>query len=231
MEEKNLNITEKIWGVIVNPVQTFKAIGEDPRILMPALVVIAINVLLAWLIIPETMTYTESIIKSSGQTMSREALNAAMMWTKISVIVAAALMPPLVWLVQAVLLSLVKQLTVGEATFRQLYAVSFFAWIPPFLGGAIKSLLIKIIGFDSAMAIQTSLALFLSSSVKSGFWFILLSKADLFTLWGLVLLSWGGATVMKKDFWKTGIYIFAAWLIYVVLVAYFSAKYGNVPGM
>lgn len=231
MEENKLTMGERFWGIFVNPVPTFKAIGEDPRILVPALVVIAINVLLGWLVIPETIAYTESILESSGQAMTREALDMAITGTKISLIVGSALLPPLIWLVQAVLLAVVKQFTVGEATFKQFYAVAFFAWLPPFLGGLIKSILIKFIGFDGAMAVQTSLALFLPSSIDSGFWFVFLSRMDLFGLWGLVLLSLGGAAVMKRDPWKTGIYVFSAWLIYVIVVAYLSARFATVPGM
>ncbi len=231
MEENKLTMGERFWGIFVNPVPTFKAIGEDPRILVPALVVIAINVLLGWLVIPETIAYTESILESSGQAMTREALDMAITGTKISLIVGSALLPPLIWLVQAVLLAVVKQFTVGEATFKQFYAVAFFAWLPPFLGGLIKSILIKFIGFDGAMAVQTSLALFLPSSIDSGFWFVFLSRMDLFGLWGLVLLSLGGAAVMKRDPWKTGIYVFSAWLIYVIVVAYLSARFATVPEM
>ena len=231
MEDKQLTIWERFWGVIVKPVPTFQAIGENPRILVPALVIIAINVLLAVLIIPESIAFTESIWESTGQTMSPAEYNAAITWTKAGIIMAAALIPPLVWLVQTVLLALVKQFTVGEATFKQLYAVSLFAWLPPFLGTAIGSLLVKLVGYDSAMVVKTSLALFLPSSIESGFWYVMLSKMDFFVIWGLVLLSLGGATVMKQDPRKVGIYVFAAWLIYVVALAYFSAKFAGVPGM
>jgi hypothetical protein len=64
MEENKLTLGERFWGIFANPVPTFKAIGEDPRILVPALVVIAINVLIGWLVIPETIAYTESILES-----------------------------------------------------------------------------------------------------------------------------------------------------------------------
>lgn len=231
MEDKQLNIWKRFWGVIVKPVPTFQAIGKNPRILVPALVIIAINVLLALLIIPESIAFTESIWESTGQTMPPEAYNTAITASKVSIILAAALLPPLIWLVQAILLSVVKQFTVGEASFKELYAVSLFAWLPPFLGGAIDSLLIKVVGFDSALAVQTSLALFLPSSIESGFWFVMLSKMDFFVIWGLVLLSLGGATVMKRDPRKVGIYVFAAWLIYVIGLAYISAQFAGITGM
>jgi len=231
VEDQNLNAGRKLWGVIVNPAPTFRLIGEDTRILAPALLVIAVNVLLAWLIIPETIAYTKSALESTGETIPTEMLNATLTWTKVSVIAGSALMPPLIWLVQAVLLWLVKQFTVGEATFKQLYAVSFFAWIPPFLGGVIKSVLVKIGGFDLMMSVKTSLALFLPPSIESGFWFVLLTMMDFFTLWGLVLLSLGGAVVMKKEFRNTAPYVFGIWLAYIVVVAYFSSKFGNLAGM
>ncbi len=231
MDDQNLSMERKLWGVIVNPGPTFKLIGEDPRILAPALLVIALNVLLAWLILPETIAYTKSIMESTGQNLTAELLNTTLTWTKISVIAGSALLPPLIWLVQAILLWLVKQFTVGEATFNQLYAVSLFAWLPPFLGGAIKSVLVKMFGFDIIMNIKTSLAIFLPPSIESGFWFIMLTMMDFFTIWGLILLSLGGAVVMKKEFRNTAPVIFGLWLIYIVAVAYLSSRFGNIPGM
>ncbi|NLW43907.1 MAG: hypothetical protein GXY92_01840 [Syntrophomonadaceae bacterium] len=231
MDDQKLNAGRKLWGVIVSPAPTFRLIGEDPRILAPALLVIAVDVLLAWLIIPETLAYTKSVLESTGETLTADMLNATLTWTKVSVIAGAAFLPPLIWLVQAVLLWLVKQFTVGEATFKQLYAVSFFAWIPPFLGSAIKSVLVKIGGIDLMMSIKTSLALFLPPSIESGFWFLMLSKMDFFTIWGLVLLALGGAVVMKKEFKNTAPYIFGIWLVYIVIVAYLSSKFGNLAGM
>ncbi len=228
---ETLLLWEKLWGVIVSPKSAFKAIGEDPRILVPALLVFAVNVLLAWLIIPETLAFTESALESTGQTMSPEALRSAMKWTKVSILVTAGLLPPIIWLIQAGVLALFNQLSVGEARFKQLFAVSFFAWLPPFLGGAIKSVLIKIVGIKTAMAIHTSLALFLPTSTDSGFWFVLLSKMDFFAIWGLALLSVGGAMVMNKEPRKTAVYVFGVWIVYLVIVAYFGVKYGNVPGM
>lgn len=231
MDEQNLSTVRKLWGVFVNPGPTFKLIGEDPRITAPALLVIALNVALAVLILPETIAYTKSMLESTGQSLSAELLNTTLTWTKISVIVGAALAPPLVWLVQAILLWLVKQFTVGEATFKQLYAVAFFAWLPPFLGGTIKSVLVKISGFDIIMSIKTSLAIFLPPSIESGFWYLMLTMMDFFTIWGLILLSLGGAVVMNKEFKKTAPVIFGIWLIYIVVVAYFSSKFGNITGM
>ena len=81
------------------------------------------------------------------------------------------------------------------------------------------------------MSVKTSLALFLPPSIESGFWFVLLTMMDFFTLWGLVLLSLGGAVVMKKEFRNTAPYVFGIWLAYIVVVAYFSSKFGNLAGM
>jgi len=231
VEETKLTSREKLWGVIVNPVPTFKSIGQDPEILTPALIILALNVLLAWLIMPETVAYTESVIKGSNQAMNTQTLKTTITWTKVTVMAAAAVMPPLIWLVQAGLLAVLNQLMVGEARFKQLYAVSFFAWLPPFLGGTLKSLLVKVMGMKGAIAIRTGMALFLPSSVDSGFWYVLLSKMDFFVIWGLVLLSLGGAAVMNKDGKKTGVFVFAVWLVFIAMVAFLASKFGKTPGI
>ena len=230
MEESSMSMPRRFWGIIVEPVKTFQAIREDPRVLMPIVVVLAINLLLTIYFLPQIKEITEEALKQMPN-MTPEQIKAALKWTGISAVIGSVAAPPLVWLIQAALLALFNQISLGAAKFKQLFAVAFFAWIPAFLGGLIKSVLMAMMGVKQAMAISTSLALILPRSTNSGFWFVLLSKIDFFSIWSLILLVLGGSIAMQKDGKKLALYIFGLWLVYIVLTALLAAKSGAAAGI
>lgn len=230
MEESSLSLPQRLWGVLAEPVKTFQQICKDPRSLIPILIVIGINLLLTIWFLPQIKEVAAEAMKQTPN-MTPEQIKEALRWTGISAMIGAVVAPPLIWLVQAALLSLFNQISLGEANFKQLYAVAFFAWIPAFIGGLIKSSLMAIMGVKKAMAISTSLALFLPRSMDSGFLYMFLTKMDFFNIWSLILLALGGSIAMQKDSKKVAFYIFGIWLVYIALTAYFTAKSGNVPGI
>lgn len=230
MEESSMSMPRRFWGVVVEPVKTFKEIREDPRAVMPIIVVLAINLLLAIWLLPQIKELTEETLKQTPN-MTSEQIKAVLKWTGISTIIGAIVGPPLIWLVQAALLALFNQFSLGAAKFKQLFAVAFYAWIPAFLGGLIKSILMAVMGGKQAMAFSTSLALLLPRNTDSGFWFMLLSKFDVFGIWSLILLVLGGSIAMQKDGKKLAFYIFGLWLVYIVLTAFLAAKSGAAAGI
>jgi len=76
------------------------------------------------------------------------------------------------------------------------------------------------------MAISTSLTLLLPRGTNSGFWYILFSKIDFFSIWSLILLVLGGSIAMQKDGKKLAYYVFGLWLVYIILTALLGAKSG-----
>jgi len=230
MEENVMSMPKRLWGVIVEPVKTFQAICEDPRALVPILAILGINLLLTVLFLPQIKEISAEAM-AQAQTMTPEQIKAALKWVGISAVIASAAVPPLIWLVQAALLALFNQFTLGVGNFKQLYVVSFFAWMPAFLGGLVKTGLMAVMGVKQAMAVSTSLALVLPKGTNSGFLFMLLSKIEVFNIWSLILLVLGGSVAMKKDSKQVALYIFGIWLVYILLTAFLAAKTGKAPGM
>jgi len=221
-----MSLTQRLWGIIMEPVKTFQDVCKDPRILIPAAAVLAINLVLTIWFLPQIKEITEEALKQA-QTMTAEQIQATLKWTGIAAVIGSVAIPPLTWLVQAALLALFNQFSLGAAKFKQLFAVAFFAYIPAFLGGVIKSAFMAVMGVKEAMAFSTSLALLLPRSVDSGFWYVLLSKADFFNIWGLILLVLGGSIAMQqKDSKKLALYIFGIWLVFIVVTALLGAKSG-----
>lgn len=221
-----MSLTQRLWGIIMEPVKTFLDVCKDPRILIPAAAVLAINLVLTIWFLPQIKEITEETLKQA-QTMTADQIQAALKWTGILAVIGSAVVPPLTWLIQAALLALFNQFSLGAAKFKQLFAVAFYAWIPAFLGGLIKSAFMAVMGVKKAMAFSTSLALILPRSVDSGFWYIFLSKIDFFSIWSLILLVLGGSVAMQKDGKKLALYIFGIWLIFIVVTALLGAKSGT----
>lgn len=233
MEDRPMSMGSKLIGVITEPVKTFQAICESPNILLPAALVLVINLALSIATLPQVKAYTRDLLLNppNGQPIQPDALSTALTAATVSVILASVLMPPIIWLIQALLLFAYNQFSIGQAKFNQLFAVSFFAWLPVFINSIIKNSLVFFLGMKKTMAIKTSLGLLLPKTVESGFLFGFLNKMDLFTIWGLVLLTIGGAVAMKKDSKMVALYLFALWLIWTAGVALLAATFGPKTGM
>lgn len=222
-----MSLPQRLWGIIIEPVKTLQDVCKDPRILIPAAAVLVINLVLTIWFLPQIKEIAGEAM-NQAQTMSAEQVQAALKWTGIAALIGSVAVPPFTWLIQAALLALFNQFSLGAARFKQLFAVAFYAWIPSFLGGLIKSAFMAVVGVKKAMAFSTSLALLLPRSVDSGFWYILLSKVDFFSIWSLILLVLGGSVAMQKDGKKLALYIFGIWLVFIILTALLGAKSGAV---
>lgn len=225
-----MGIGQKLWGVLVAPGETFKAIGEDPKILIPALILIGLNLLLVLVVFPETKEMILSGFKS--QTLPETAnLDKMMLAAQIGILVAAVLAPPFMWLIQAALLALFNAFSVGQAKFKQLYAVAVFAFMPAMIGGILQTGLIKAMGAESITKIKLSLGLLLPPDITSGFLFNLLNMMNIFTIWGLVLLVIGSAIVIGKDAKKIGAFLGFLWLAYICVMSYLATLSPAAAGM
>ncbi|MEQ8236432.1 MAG: YIP1 family protein [Syntrophomonadaceae bacterium] len=219
MEEPKLSMTQRFSKLLAAPEEAFQAIVDDPRILWPGLIIIALSLLLTILVLPETKLFTADTLMASGQSPDQIAL--AMKFLVPGAVIGTVLGLPMVWLVQAGLLALYNQFIVGQAHFKQLFAVAIFAGIPSIIKAVISTGLIKTLGYKAAMQVSTSLALFLGTSDQDSFIYRLLNQFDLFSIWGLFLLILGGSLAMKKKAGGLAIYMVTIWLLYVLVIAWF----------
>ncbi|WP_054698023.1 YIP1 family protein [Syntrophomonas palmitatica] len=229
-EEISMSMGQRFWSIIVSPVKTFKSIGENPQILFPALIMIVLYTLTIVLILPETKEFTREMLMKNPN-FTPEMLEAGLKSVVITAVIGALLVPPLIWLVQAVVLVIFNQFSIGQANFKQLYAVSIFAWLPVIIGAIVKSVMVKFMGMKAITSIKTSLALVLPSDTNSGYLFNALNSVDLFVVWGLILLSLGGAVVMNKDSKKVGLYIFGLWVLYTAVKVVVATKFAPAAGL
>ena len=227
---RNLNLWQRLSGVVFSPAETFKAVAAQPTLLTPVLVFLVINLGLAMIILPRVKAFTVNMMQNMPQGAGEQtAMTAKMAATGATVgtIAGAVVSPLLIWLVITLIFIIYSQFAGKEGTFKQIFAVVILAWVPVLLGGGLKTFLTMMTPPENLMAVQTSAALLLPQA-QTGRLFLFLSKIDLFTIWNLVLISIGTGAVYKTSAKKTGALIFVLWLLYVgVSVVLFGNK---VPG-
>ena len=217
MEENKMSMPERFLKVLTAPGEAFRVIVDDPRILGPGLIIISISLLLSILTIPELKQYTSETLVAGGKSLDQIAL--AMKFVVPGALIGTVLAMPMVWLVQAGMLALYNQFSVGQARFKQLFAVAIFSGVPSIIKAVISTGLIKTMGYKAALQVSTSLALFLGTANQTSFLYRLLGQIELFSIWGWVLLILGSSLAMKKKVGSLAIFLGTIWLLYVVVMA------------
>jgi Yip1 domain. len=217
MEETKMSMIQRFVKVLTSPRKAFASIADDPRILWAGLIIIIINMILTILIWPETKLFTEQSLTASGQ--SPDQIARAMKFVQSGALIRAIISMPFMWLLQAAILTTYNQFSMGEARFKQLFAVAIFSSIPLTIKGVITTGLTKAMGFKASLQVSTSLALFWGNADSSSLIYHLMGKLELFSIWGLILLILGGAAAMKKSATGLAVFMGAIWIIYVVVVA------------
>jgi Yip1 domain. len=215
--ETRMSMWERFWKVLVSPREAFAAIAQEPRILWPGLIIIAISLICTLAIMPETKVFTEQNLASNG--MSPDQIALAIKFVVPGAVIGTIFALPLLWLVETAILALYNQLSVGEARFKQLFSVAVFSGIPSIIKAVISTGLIKTMGFKAALQVSTSLAIFLGNADSTGFFYRLLGQIELFSIWGLILLILGSSMAMKKKPRGPAIFLGVIWIIYVVVMA------------
>lgn len=220
MEEEKMSLVKRFGKVLASPREAFEAISQDPRILWPGIIITVLTLITTLIILPETREYSEQILVSQGNSPDQIAL--AMKFVTPSAVIGSLLSMPLMWLVLAAVLHIYKMLSVGEARFKQLYAVAIFSTLPLTIKSIITSGLVKIMGYKAAIQVNASLALLFMNLDTSNFFYRLLMQIELFSIWGLVLLIIGGSIVMKKRSKGLAIYLGTLWVVFAVATALIS---------
>jgi len=222
VENPQMNVGQRLWKVIVSPSRTFQAVKEEPGFLIPAALFLVIMIAATLLIGPETRQYTVELMTKQGATPSQ--IDAGLKMMLPMAVIGVLISYPILWLLQALVLLIYNQIALGEGKFKQLFAVAVFSSVPTVIHQIIASGLIKAMGMNAALQVNTSLAVLLGSDTQT-FLYRFLANFDLFTIWGLALLALGGAIVMNKSVKGIGLYILVLWIILAVGMAFLGGLF------
>lgn len=226
-EERRLNTVQRLWGVVFNPGETFRDIVARPYSLVAALAAIAVSLVATVLMLPKLQAFTAwQFEQMPAGTMSPEELAAMQEYGAMAVtggaIGGAIIVPVLIWLSWALALKFFNMFAGNRVSFRQLFAVAVYAYVPILLGGLLTAVMIVFSRAENLPYVTLSLAA-LFSGMEFGFAYTLLTRVDPFALWTIALLGIGGAQAMQVSARSTVGYLLLLWVLYAVAAAALGA--------
>ncbi|MCL6611252.1 MAG: YIP1 family protein [Peptococcaceae bacterium] len=225
---EKLSLWKRIYGVIWgSPAGTLESIARKPDFWGAVALILGFNLALTLVQMPKireftawTMQNLPPEVKMTAQQMD-VAVNAAL----IAALAASVALPPVLWLVTAALLKLFNAFTGEKASFRSLFAVTVYAYLPAVLDAVIKTALVLATPARNIARVTISPALLLPPpDMVPDRMYTLLSHLDPFVVWLLVLTAVGGSAAMRIPFRRTFAYIIVLWLAYVAGVSLIFGK-------
>jgi hypothetical protein len=221
-------VFQRIAGVLFAPGDTFADIVRKPSALAPLILLVLIAY--ASTIVTLPITDWEPLISQQQAAMRAQNPNidsatlermegVTRMIGKITGYVGPILLIG-IWLIIAGVLFLAFRLFGGEGKFSQAFAITIYAWIPLSISSILLTVVARARGsFNPLMApvLVKSNPAFLVDMKEHAALFSLLSALDLFTIWTLVLLVIGFATMSRFSKAKSAAIIVSLWLAGVVV--------------
>ncbi|HAG09812.1 MAG TPA: hypothetical protein DCK76_00030 [Desulfotomaculum sp.] len=224
---KPLNLWQRIAGILWGgPRKTFEDIIAAPKLTGIIILLLGISLLLAILVLPKIKEFTLLTLQNlpNAASMPASAASTAVTAATVAVLAGSIAAPLITWLILAALLSLFNSSIGGKSSFKMLFGVSVYAYLPVMIASIVKTGLIMSSPARNMRDISTSLALFLPVDKINDRLYMFLSQIDPFFIWSLVLLVLGSSLAMKVAFKKTAVYIGALWVLYIIAVVFLSGK-------
>lgn len=208
---------------------------ERPPFIKAALLFTGINLAIYLLSIPKTQQYYLWMLeRASGITPEMAAAQQPIMniVAAVTCVVTGLAVPWLYWLVIGGLLKLYDTLFGGRTvSFRSLFAVAVYGYLPAFLGSVILLGIMLSAPVENWPWMSLSLAALLPA--QKTFLYFFMTYWNPFTWWSLVLWGIGWTRFAGADTGQPKIYlvIFGAWLAFSLAMAFYTlSNAAAIPG-
>lgn len=242
-ETRGLTQAQRVINTFTAPSKTFEDIRRGNRSWWLPFIVLAVFGYLFFAVVSQRVGMEQVVANqirmnpASQEKMAQATPQQRATGAKIALDVTegAFVAGPVLGLIGALIISLVLWGTInflfgGRAKYGQVFAVSYFAWLPN-----IVKLILGIITLYAGMAPEsfnvknyspTNVGAFLDPASTSHALYSLATSVDIITIWTLVLLSIGLATVAGVKRKSGYIAVFGWWIIVVLCGVGFAAAFG-----
>jgi hypothetical protein len=211
--------------VLLYPTAAMRQVTESPSFVKTALIITGLGLIMGIALTPKVQAFTTWMLTDGPAAIPPEqreqALAIAPQAAAVGAVVSAAVAPWLVWLSVAGLLKLYDVFAGAGVSFKSLFAVAVYGYLPIFIGGLITLPIALTVPVENLPNVSLSLAAFFP--VELSFSYFLLAKCSPFTWWSLFLWGMGGALAMKSRPGSVVAYNFVWWLAYAMLAAALAA--------
>ncbi len=225
------NTFQRIAGVLFAPAETFRDIARRPDILMPLIVLAIIGFVVAALMAPRIdfeAAFRDQMAAQNRNMSDADMDRAAKMTGAVTKIMwyTGPVWGILIWVIIAGVLLLAHRLFGGEGNFKQAFSTVLYSWIPMTISSIVTGIVTVARGEVDMMSMQTlvkSNPAFLVDMKEQPVLFAALTSLDIFTIWTIILLIIGFATLSRLSKAKSAVIIVSLWLLTVVVKLGFAA--------
>lgn len=232
--DRKQNVLERIAGVLFAPAETFQNIVRRPDVLAPLLLIVILGYLSTAVIMPKIdmasmMEQQAAQMRKKNPNMSEDQLAQMERISSAGVKVMSWVLPVLMvawYAIMAGALLLAFRLLGGEGNYKQAFSVTLYAWMPMVLLSILSTIIVLARGtFDpvTAATLVKSNPAFLVDMKEQPILYSLLSSFDLFTIWMIVLLIVGFATMARVSKAKAAAIVISLWIALIVVKLGFAA--------
>ena len=248
-EPARLGPVARLTGTLLSPGETFADVNRKPTWIAPMIIaiatVLASTFFFQWRVHPDWDSIMRNQIKKrmerSNQSLTEEQMQQQVAFSKnIAKFfpIIGAIVTPIIYVILAGIFALGLMFIQAKTTFKKILSV--VAWSSAAVGiiatvVTIASLMVRdeeglrsIDPTQSAGIVPSNLAVFLPSTASAVLKAVAASL-DIFTIWILILLSIGFASIAGSRKIKTGntaTVVFGFWAVYVLLKIGWAAAFG-----
>lgn len=233
-----MNEIQRLSGVVFDPKPAFADIAARPRWWVPLLLVVLTTTLflyffsqrVGWESVMRQQMESNSRMQQLSPEQREQIIAQQVKFAPIGAYVGSFVMIPLSGVVIAgVFLLVFKVMLGGNLRFKQLFAITFYAWIPNVIAGLLSLIVLFAKApedFNMRNPLMFNVGAFLGSDSPE--WLKSLgSSIDLFSIWTILLLATGVSAADRKLSWGTCLtWVVICWLVFVIGKIGFAAVFG-----
>jgi hypothetical protein len=215
---------QRIIGVLISPDETFASIARQPDFFAPLLIILILAAI-GGFIFAQRVDFTAPAREAMEQrgNMSEAQIESALKITAtISKVISygSPLFSVIVLLIVAAVFMLAFRMMGSEGTFKQAFSVTLYAWMPLTILNIIVIVIIAsktgITALDLPTLVMSNPA-FLVTLKEHPLLFPLLASIDIFTIWTLVLFTFGFSYVSNFSKSKSAAIVITVWVIWTCI--------------
>lgn len=231
IQEKDMNVFQRIINVFVAPTAAFTAVREKPKWIIPFILIILISLFTAIMLQPVLSDVQQKAMIKQFEKMGmdesemEQAMETARERAALFIYPSAVLGVAFVVTIGALIWLFVGNTILGApVTFHQAMGLNVYRYLIISLGGLIK---LPIMLSQNSLDVHFSLASFMSSEASASFIYKFLSHIDVFNIWSIAVLCIGLSVITRMEVKKVWPLVTALFLGYFVASAVLGSAFGQ----
>ena len=227
----------RVVSVLFNPTKTFEVIRERPTWLVPLALLIVVSLTGAFLVSQKVdwVEVAEETLAAQNRPMSEsdreQAIDAMEKFMPVSTLVGPLMAWPVFTLLTALICLVAINALGGQLSYKQSFSTVVHSTMPQLVAGLLT--IPVVLGRDSFTFLELQGGSFLKSNLGAfateetpGALRALMGSVDLFTLWGVVLLSLGLAIVGRLSKGAAAATAIGVWVLWTLILVGLASLQG-----